>query len=245
MPDDNRKSDAFKPQQPKIPGVSDAPAETSNSSAPGAAAPASKTSASESVSKTSESEGLPAWITLSIAGVLILIIAGVWWSHRSAPQQTVSVPAAMGAEPPAEVASKVRETLPIGPGEIASTEELAKPWSSKRFVFRNQLTDEQMPAMVVRLPNGVYWGFSLREPYGSCEMEWVTDLNKLETDYGFRSQHPMIGDPCNHSVFDLTRYGNGPNGLVRGEIVHGAAVRPPMAIEVREQGKKILAVRME
>jgi len=236
MPDDNRKSDAFKPQQPKIPGVSDAPAETSTPAASGAAAP---------VSKTSESEGLPAWITLSIAGALILIIAGVWWSHRSGPQQTVSVPAAMGAEPPAEVATKVQETLPIGPGEIASTEELAKPWSSKRFIFHNQLTNEQAPAMVVRLPNGVYWGFSLREPYGSCEMEWVTDLNKLETDYGFRSQHPMIADPCNHSVFDLTRYGNGPNGLVRGEIVHGAAVRPPVAIEVREQGNKILAVRME
>jgi hypothetical protein len=236
MPDDNRKSDAFKPQQPKIPGVSDAPAEPSNSAAPGAA---------ESASKNSESEGLPAWITLSIAGVLILIIAGVWWSHRSAPQQTVSVPAAMGAEPPAEVATKVQETLPMGPGEIASTEELAKPWSSKRFIFHNQLTNEQVPAMVVRLPNGVYWGFSLREPYGSCELEWVTDLNKLQTDYDFRSQHPMIADPCNHSVFDLTRYGNGPNGLVRGEIVHGAAVRPPMAIEVREQGKKILAVRME
>jgi hypothetical protein len=236
MPDDNRKSEAFKPRQPKIPGVSEAPAETSNSVTPGAAAPASN---------SSESEGLPAWITLSIAGVLILIIAGVWWSHRSAPQQTVSVPAAMGAEPPAEVASKVRETLPMGPGEIASTEELAKPWSSKRFVFHNQLTDEQVPAMVVRLPNGVFWGFSLREPYGSCELEWVTDLNKLQTDYDFRSQHPMIADPCNHSVFDLTRYGNGPNGLVRGEIVHGAAVRPPVAIEVREQGNKILAVRME
>jgi hypothetical protein len=236
MADDNRKSDAFKPQQPKIPGVSDAPAETSNSAASGAATP---------TSNTSESEGLPAWITLSIAGVLILIIAGVWWSHRSASHETVSVPAAMGAESPAEVAPKVQETLPMGPGEIASAEELAKPWSSKRFVFHNQLTDEQVPAMVVRLPNGMYWGFSLREPYGSCEMEWVTDLNKLETDYGFRSQHPMIADPCNHSVFDLTRYGNGPNGLVRGEIVHGAAVRPPVAIEVREQGNKILAVRME
>jgi hypothetical protein len=176
--------------------------------------------------------------------VLILIIAGVWWSHRSAPQQTVPVPAAMGAAP-GEVAPKVQEALPMGPGEIASTEELAKPWSSKRFVFHNQLTDEQVPAMVVRLPNGVYWGFSLREPYGSCEMEWVTDLNKLQTDYGFRSQHPMIADPCNHSVFDLARYGNGPNGLVRGEVVHGAAVRPPVAIEVREQGKTILAVRME
>jgi hypothetical protein len=176
--------------------------------------------------------------------VLILIIAGVWWSHRSAPQQTVPVPAAMGAAP-GEVAPKVQEALPMGPGEIASSEELAKPWSSKRFVFHNQLTDEQVPAMVVRLPNGVFWGFSLREPYGSCELEWVTDLNKLQTDYDFRSQHPMIGDPCNHSVFDLTRYGNGPNGLVRGEIVHGAAVRPPVAIEVREQGNKILAVRME
>jgi hypothetical protein len=55
----------------------------------------------------------------------------------------------------------------------------------------------------------------------------------------------MVGDPCNHAVFDLTRYGSGPNGLVRGEIKQGAAVRPPIAIEIETKGKRLLAVRME
>ena len=99
--------------------------------------------------------------------------------------------------------------------------------------------------MVVRLPGGVYWGFSLVEPYGSCEMEFVTDMEKLRTDYGFRASHPMVGDPCNRAVFDLTRYGSGPAGLVRGEIAHGAAVRPPMAIEIQVRGKQVLAQKIE
>ena len=99
--------------------------------------------------------------------------------------------------------------------------------------------------MVVHLPGGVYWGFSLVEPYGSCEMEFITDLEKLRTDYGFRASHPMVGDPCNRAVFDLTRYGSGPAGLVRGEIAHGVAVRPPRAIEVEVRGKQVLAKKIE
>ena len=99
--------------------------------------------------------------------------------------------------------------------------------------------------MIVHLPGGTYWGFSLREPYGTCEMEWVTDLQKLETEYKYRAKHAMVADLCNHSVFDLTRYGSGPNGLVRGEIKQGAAVRPPIAIEIETKGKHLLATRIE
>lgn len=118
-------------------------------------------------------------------------------------------------------------------------------WSAKRFLFRNPLTSETVPAMVVRLPGGGYWGFSLREPYGSCDMEFVTDLEKLQSYYNFRANHPMVGDPCDRSVFDLAEYGTAPSGLVRGEVAQGTAIRPPLAIEIRTNGDKVQAVRME
>jgi hypothetical protein len=231
MPDNSSKKDAFNPPQPTIPGVSKP------------AAPAPNQSATTQASPT-QSAGLPTWITLSIAGALILVIAGVWWSRRTpaeeiAPAPTTDLPAAAAA--PTTTASN----LPVAPGEVATTDELASTWAAKKFMFRSSNTGEPIPAMIVHLPGGTYWGFSLREPYGTCEMEWVTDLQKLETEYKFRAQHAMVADPCNHSVFDLSRYGTGPNGLVRGEIKQGAAVRPPIAIEIETKGKRLLATRME
>lgn len=137
--------------------------------------------------------------------------------------------------------------MPVGPGIIASTRDLAKPWASKRFLFRSDLSSEEVPALVVRLPNGQYWGFSMIEPFGSCKLEYVTDLSVLRTEYNFRANHPMIGDPCTHTVYDLLQYDGGApdGGLVRGAIVHGAGVRPPLAIEIDVQGKQLRAVRME
>jgi hypothetical protein len=242
MADTNWKKDAFSPQQPQIPGVS-------NPTKPAAAQSAAADGKTDSDPKASapaatQSGGLPTWITLSIAGALILIITGVWWSRRTPNEQILSEQASnVSAATPAP--AKAAQNLPLGPGEIATTDELADTWSSKKFLFRNTMTDEQIPAMIVHLPGGTYWGFSLREPYGTCEMEWVTDLQKLESEYKYRAQHAMVGDPCNHSVFDLTRYGSGPNGLVRGEIKQGAAVRPPIAIEIETKGKRLLAVRIE
>ena len=99
--------------------------------------------------------------------------------------------------------------------------------------------------MVVRLPGGALWAFSMREPYGTCDLEYVTDLRRLQQEYDFTASHPMVTDPCNKSVFDLTKYGNAPSGLVRGEVVQGPAFRPPLAIEVRSEKNQIIAVRTE
>jgi len=227
MPDNNWKKDAFNPPQPAIPGV---PKPSNTGAAQSAAI---------------QSDGLPTWITLSIAGVLVLVIVAVWWIRRTpaeeiAPAQTSDLPAAASAASPTAASN-----LPVAPGEVATTDELASTWAAKKFLFHSTINGEQIPAMIVHLPGGTYWGFSLREPYGTCEMEWVTDLQKLETEYKYRAQHAMVADPCNHSVFDLTRYGSGPNGLVRGEIKQGAAVRPPIAIEIETKGKRLLATRME
>jgi hypothetical protein len=107
------------------------------------------------------------------------------------------------------------------------------------------VTNETLPAVLVHLPGGADWAISLREPYRNCTLEYLEDLQKIQSDYGYRAEHPMVGDPCNRSLFDLAKYGPAPSGLVRGQIIQGVAVRPPMAIEVRTKGKEIVAVRME
>jgi len=75
-------------------------------------------------------------------------------------------------------------------------------------------------------------------------MEFAS-VEKLRSDYNLAAAYPMIGDPCTHTVFDLTQYGEGPNGMVRGAIVAGAAVRPPLAIEVNVKDGKIIASQEE
>ena len=135
-------------------------------------------------------------------------------------------------------------SIPFGPGPVATKEEMAKPWASKRFIFHDAGTMRDIPALVVHLPGGQYCGISLREPYGDCEMQYVSP-EELKAQYGVIASHPMVGDPCNRAVFDLLQYGTGPAGLVRGEIVQGPGLRPPVAIQIRTEGSEIIAVRME
>ena len=238
MPDNNEKTDPFKPPQPRIPGVSNTTPKEK---------PVEENAEPARPSRISRFLPLPIppnWILAGLAGTLLIGGGIAWVSHGSSAKN--AVPAAV-SEPaqPAAVTPKPAEKLPIAPGEVATTNELAKPWSSKRFIFREPGTSKDTLGIVVHLPGGTYWGLSLREPYGSCELEYVTDLRKLETEYHYRASHPMVGDPCNRTVFDLMRYGNAPGGLVRGEIAQGAGVRPPMAIEIRTRGNQILATRME
>jgi hypothetical protein len=234
MPEE-KKIDPFKPQQPRIPGVSDQP-KTAPKPAPAKSMP---------TSKNEKAEGMPIMWVAFIILALVICIGAAWWTHRSFAKESAAVEKIDPPAPPVEEKPNAPEKLPMGPGEIATTNQLEKVWSSQRFVFRNTVTSEQVPAMVVHLPSGVYWGFSLREPFGICELEYVTDIAKLENEYHYHANHPMVGDTCNRTVFDLEKYGTGPNGLVRGEIVQGAAVRPPMAIEIRTKGNQLIAVRME
>jgi hypothetical protein len=186
----------------------------------------------------------PMWIALALAGALVLGGVIAWLAHSSSAKEQLPLPApepvAQALEPPKPV-----EKLAVAPGPVAALDELEKPWSSKRFIFHDAASGRDTPGIVVHLPDGTNWGLSLKEPFGSCEMEYVTDLQKLDTIYHYRAQHPMIGDPCNKTVYDLSKYGTAPGGLVRGEIAQGAGVRPPMAIEIQTKGKQVLAVRME
>jgi len=227
MTEQETKSEKFKAVDPQIPGVP--------VMKPGTLAPVN-------------AKALPVavWLTIAIGAVLMLGASFFWWfslaSKRAEPTNAENeAPTAS----PAPVAVAPIQRIPQGPGEIASTGDLPSVWSAKQFEMVNPLTKQRVPATIVRLPGGSFWAFSMIEPFGDCHLEYVTDLKRLASYYGFQSSRPMVGDPCNRTVFDLTKYGPGIDGLVRGEMVQGSGLRPPMAIEVRVEGNKIIAVRME
>lgn len=237
MPD-HKRPDPFKPQQPQIPGVEakKEPIKTVQEPPPPFAAEAAD-----------EDKPLPVWVTVAAVAVLVLIVAFGWWAvasphHASQPTQDAAT-SATGDDSgsPADTANSNLPTSP--PGAIGTVSDFERPWTAKRFIYRGPAAN--VPAMAVSLPGGAYWGFALKEPYGDCKLEFVTDLGKLASKYHFTADHPMVGDPCTGTVYDLMQYGNAPSGLVRGAIQRGAGLRPPIAIEIATRGKDVVAVRME
>ncbi|MFZ0212109.1 MAG: hypothetical protein WBE20_02325 [Candidatus Acidiferrales bacterium] len=229
MPEDSKKPNPFQAAQPQIPGVSQPRAGKAR--------------------KSGDAKGpsTPALGFLWACGggaIVVIVIAIIFFARGSAraahPVTPIEVPRT--AARPAPLAPV--EAVPIAPGPVATTEELAQPWAAKQFMYRTAVGDT-MPAMVVHLTGNTYWAFSLRVPYGSCTLEYVTDPEKLLSDYGVRSSRPLLCDPCSHTVYDLAKYGSGPNGLVRGAVITGTGLRPPLAIEVQLNGHEILATRVE
>lgn len=247
---DVKKLDPFKPQQPAIPGVPTAVADPEIATPPAAEPPRPPQPHARPQPPPPVKSAL-LWVVLAAAGSLIMAGALIYWAkgfigrpqaHAAAATRTAIASAGADAKP-----DNARKEA-VGPGPIATTAELAKPWSSKRFLMRDPLGGPNMdPAIVVRLPGGQYWGLSLREPFGDCELQYVTDLKQIATVYGFQADHPMVVNPCSRTVYDLARYGSGAlnGGIVRGEIVQGSGIRPPMAIEIRTDGNNVIAVRSE
>ena len=243
MPDD-KKPDPFKPAQPTIPGVSPG-GEKKESPAP----PVQQQHSAPQTLPHAPAGELPfARIAVTIAGFVIVFGGLFYWSrsYSRRPMPTAS-DEVVAAAPTVAEKPRPAEKMAVGPGPIGTTDELAKAWSSKRFLFRDPLAAKSVPAMVVRLPGGQLWGFSLQEPFGDCELEYVTDLKRIASDYHFQADHPMVVNPCSRAVYDLMRYSGGAlnGGIVRGDIVAGIGVRPPMAIEMRTDGKDVVAVRTE
>jgi hypothetical protein len=248
MADPPAKFDPFKPAQPRIPGVSDAPAAVAPEPAPdqpALRAPRGK---------------LPTqWIAAGAAGAVVLGMLLAWIFLRPAARNATASQASPAAASPVETtaaaasssATVASEVPPIYPDEVATTEEMGKPWAWKRFNFMKAIAQGPVPAMVVRLPGGSskneasYWAFSLRSRYGKCDMEIVTDLERLRTEFGYGAQHPMIVEPCTSTVFDPLRRATVSGAWVRGEIVQGAALRPPLMMDVQLKGNRILVVQME
>jgi hypothetical protein len=187
--------------------------------------------------------------------VVVLLFVGLRWALRS---KRVELPSAQPLaqidvpSPPPDPSAALPHATESAPG-VATIAELAKPWSSREFFIRNRFTGENIPAEIIRLPGtagnkpSAYWAFSLKSPYGNCKMEYVSDLDKLATEYGYKSpKHPMVGNPCNHTLFDPLRMTNLPGNVwVRGAIVQGSDLRPPLGVEIQVQGKEILATRTE
>jgi hypothetical protein len=223
--------DRFKAEMPEIPGVSSQLPRKSSGSNPAVR------------------------LIIGLLAVLLVLFIAVRWVIRPkhvdppAPEVTPQIEVPAPAPDPNAFLPHATEADP----GIAVVSEMSKPWTSKEFFFRNRLTAENVPALLIRLPSGSpsqgsgYWAFALKAPFGNCQMEYVEDMAKLREVYGFSgAKHPMVGNPCNHTLFDPTRMASIPGGaLVRGAIAQGSDLRPPLGIEITVKGKSILAERME
>jgi hypothetical protein len=237
----------FKSEMPHIPGVPDAPAPPA--AVPQAAAP------SREAAEPGSSNPLGRSALLSAAlGVTLLLVGGIgWWAihsagHRTPPPPALTDTAAGTPEIPTAPAPQAS-----GPVTVAALGELAKPWASKEFTFVDPMTNESVPAMAVHLAGATpessasYWAFSLEAPYQTCHLVYVTNLSELATRFGYSGgTHPMVASPCDGTIYDPLKMGTISSGAwVRGEIVQGAGIRPPISIEVRVEGGELIADRIE
>lgn len=223
------KFDPFRPDMPSIPGVSSS------------AHPAGGDSSGPNTERLVQIG--------SIAVVVLVVAAAAFWFLKSRPRATATVSsnedASQQAAPTPSLPNPVA-AIHEGPVQAATVDELSKPWASKKFIFVRPLTQENIDAMVIRLPGGELWAFSLQVPYGRCELEYVTDLATLASKYRFHASHPMVVNPCDSTVFDPLKVSPlGGDTWARGEIVQGSSLRPPFSIDVQVRGRSIVADSME
>ena len=185
-------------------------------------------------------------ITVILAAVLCGAGFMLWLSHRR--QAGASAPAESTAQASSSDASRAGKDA--DPGAIATLYELAEPWSSKKFIFVDPTTHASVQAMVIHLPgppaNPSFWAFSLSAPLTRCQLQYLTDLNALAQRYAYSATHPMVIGDCDGTLYDPLQMTTLPDGSwVRGEIVRGGAIRPPVAIQVEVRGRDLFANRIE
>jgi hypothetical protein len=230
---DQQQSERFKAEMPQIPGV-----------------------AAEAAPRPSQGvlENPALRLVAGLLIVLVLLFVGSRWlfhlKHTEAvapaPPAQIEVPT-----PPPDPAPELPHATVANP-QIATVEEMAKPWTSKEFIFVDHFSNESTPALLIRLSSGSasqpdgYWALAMTAPFGSCRLEYLGDITKVMEQYGFTARHPMVGDPCSRTVFDPLKMSNIPGNIwVRGSIAQGSDLRPPLGIEIKIQNKQILAVRKE
>ena len=227
MPD-QPTPDRFKADMPAIPGVSG------------------------SGGRRSPGSTMAVRLVVGLFAFLLVLVVGtrlVMRSKHVEPPPPQPTPQIEVPSPAPDASTLVPNSTEANPG-VATVSEMAKPWASKEFFFRNRLSGENIPALLIHLPSGAgapYWAFAMTSAYGNCRLEYLEDLAKLKTDYGFRAaKHPMVGNPCNRTLYDPTKMTNLPGNVwVRGAIAQGSDLRPPLGIEVKVEGKNILALSME
>jgi len=240
-PDAKPKFDPFKADDPILPGV---PQKN--------AAPAKPTAGFKLDFKD------PKVMAGGGIGLAVLVLLGWLLFGPSKTEPPISAPPseaaaqtpAAGSSPNAAPAPAAAGPAVISlPGTVGTVEEFPQPWSVKRVYL--QKATGRVPALIIRLPGGSprraesYWGLLLTSPYGRCELEYVEDLKKIADDYGYRARHPMVVDPCNLTVFNPLAMGDVGGIIARGEVVQGTTIRPPLAIELKIEGNRIMALQTE
>jgi hypothetical protein len=190
---------------------------------------------------------------IAVAALLVLGSIGAWLMMRATHHETEAAAAPILQPSPAP------DELPARPApraatsnEIGTVEQLASPWSAKKFTYTRLLNGQQIPAIAIRLPGtsgrtaASFWVILLKSPFGNCALEYISDTQEISSRFGFSASHPMIADPCSNTLYDPTKMGTLPNGSwARGEIVQGSGYRPPLQIEIRLDGDKLISVRSE
>jgi hypothetical protein len=241
MADPSPKSDRFKPTMPAIPGVP-APAPEKPAEAEEKKPPAAPPLWAD------RKVQIGAGIALVFVIFLALLLPPLLHKEPLPAPIVLENPAPGGESSASTTAPPAAIDLPVAPGPVASPQDLAKPWSVVKFQMQLQ-TGERAPAQVLRLPTGsgntAYWGFLSVAPYGRCELELVQDVARIAQDYGYRARHPMVVDSCTQSIYDPLSYGGTHGTWVRGQVVSGPGLRPPLAIEIIVEKGSVVATRSE
>ena len=192
-------------------------------------------------------------VAVLVAFLLVCVVGFRWlFGTRRVPAAPAGPPPRIDVPSPPDHAASIPHTTETEP-RIATIDEMTRPWSAREFFYQNNKTGESVPALLIRLPVGSaaepggYWALSMNAPSGDCQLEYVTKPPELRKDYQFRGpMHPMIGNPCSRTVYDPLKLSNLPGNVwVRGGIVQGSDLRPPLGIELEVRRKEILAVGIE
>jgi hypothetical protein len=188
-------------------------------------------------------------ITVILAALLCASGFALWLSHRRHANLNAS---ATSDVPISDVSSSDSSIAKADtePNTIGTLYELAQPWSSKTFLFIDPKTQQGVPAMAIHLPGPPaepsFWAFALSNPLSRCQLQYVTDLSALSLRFAYPAAHPMVVSDCDGIVYDPLKMATLPNGSwVRGEMVRGVGIRPPIAIQVEVRGRDVIAKRME
>jgi len=219
--------DPFKPEMPCIPGVND--------------------------EATRKGRSLKRMVTIMATMAAIGLVVALHLT-RSKSKAQASAPIAV-TEPLPSVSPDTVAAAPAEkerPAVVATLAELAKPWSAKKFTFVNPVSGAEVPAMIVRLPGSAanhsssYWAFSIATPYERCALEYITDFGEIASRSSYHAKHPVVLAPCDGTVYDPLQMTASPTGaFVRGGIVHGVGIRPPLEVDIRVQGDSIVASNVE
>jgi Rieske Fe-S protein len=127
--------------------------------------------------------------------------------------------------------------LPVNAAEarkVANLRDLSQPWASTEFQYRDG--DENVPGILIALPNREIYGAALICTHGGCPLQYKTDVQEINNTYDVTVSTPALVCPCHLSVFDLAR---------GGAVAGGPAPRAPRRFELTVRGEDILVTNLE